>query len=77
MLEFALLGAFAGILGVAAAEAAVWALQFRMFEGAFSWHWQVVLPIPIISAVVLSLFGRWQLRPVLSVSPMLLLRRLE
>jgi putative ABC transport system permease protein len=25
----------------------------------------------------LALFGRWQLRPVLSVSPMLLLRRLE
>jgi len=77
MLEFALLGGFAGILGVAAAEAAVWALQFRMFEGDFSWHWQVVLPIPVISAVVLALFGRWQLRPVLSVSPMLLLRRLE
>ncbi|MGO3693592.1 ABC transporter permease [Marinobacter sp.] len=77
MLEFALLGGFAGVLGVAAAEAAVWALQFRMFEGAFSWHWQVVLPIPVISALVLALFGRWQLRPVLSVSPMLLLRRLE
>ncbi|WP_144821587.1 ABC transporter permease [Marinobacter piscensis] len=77
MLEFALLGGFAGILGVAAAEAAVWALQVRMFDGTFSWHWQVVLPIPAISAVVLALFGRWQLRPVLSVSPMLLLRRLE
>ncbi|WP_417544568.1 ABC transporter permease [Marinobacter sp.] len=77
MLEFALLGGFAGILGVAAAEAAVWALQFRMFEGNFNWHWQVILPIPVISAAVLSLFGRWQLRPVLSVSPMLLLRRLE
>lgn len=77
MLEFALLGGFAGILGVAAAEVAVWALQFRMFEGSFSWHWQVVLPVPILSAVVLALFGRWQLRPVLNVSPMLLLRRLE
>ncbi|MGO1462709.1 MAG: ABC transporter permease [Marinobacter sp.] len=77
MLEFALLGGFAGVLGVAAAEAAVWALQFRMFEGQFSWHWQVVLPIPVMSALVLALFGRWQLRPVLSVSPMLLLRRLE
>jgi len=77
MLEFALLGGFAGLLGVVAAEAAVWALQFRMFEGAFQWHWHVVLPIPLISAVVLALFGRWQLRPVLSVSPMLLLRRLE
>ncbi|MEQ9547379.1 MAG: FtsX-like permease family protein [Marinobacter sp.] len=77
MLEFALLGLFAGLLGVAAAEAAVWALQFRMFEGEFQWHWGIVLPIPLFSAVVLALFGRWQLRPVLSVSPMLLLRRLE
>jgi putative ABC transport system permease protein len=36
-----------------------------------------MLPIPFVSAVLLALFGRWQLRPVLSVSPMLLLRRLE
>ncbi|MDF0752452.1 FtsX-like permease family protein [Marinobacter sp. 71-i] len=77
MLEFALLGFFAGVLGVAAAEGAVWALQFRMFEGEFRWHWQAILPIPLISALVLALFGRWQLKPVLSVSPMLLLRRLE
>ncbi|TGN41884.1 ABC transporter permease [Marinobacter confluentis] len=77
MLEFALLGFFAGILGVIAAEAAVWALQFRVFEGQFQWHWQAILPIPVISALVLALFGRWQLKPVLSVSPMLLLRRLE
>lgn len=77
MLEFALLGLFAGILGVVAAEAAVWALQFRMFEGQFQWHWAVVLPLPVLSAIVLAMFGRWQLRPVLSVSPMLLLRRLE
>jgi putative ABC transport system permease protein len=77
MLEFAFLGFFAGILGVIAAEAAVWALQFRMFQGQFQWHWQAILPIPVISALVLALFGRWQLKPVLSVSPMLLLRRLE
>ena len=77
MLEFALLGFFAGLLGVAAAEAAVWALQFRMFEGEFRWHWQAILPIPLLSALVLAIFGRWQLKPVLTVSPMLLLRRLE
>ncbi|HEY9121300.1 MAG TPA: FtsX-like permease family protein, partial [Marinobacter sp.] len=77
MLEFALLGFFAGILGVAAAEGAVWALQFRMFEGEFRWHWHAILPIPLLSALVLAMFGRWQLKPVLSVSPMLLLRRLE
>ncbi|MDX1633917.1 MAG: FtsX-like permease family protein [Marinobacter sp.] len=77
MLEFALLGLFAGILGVLAAEVAVWALQYRMFQGEFRWHWQIVTVIPLISALVLALLGRWQLRPVLSVSPMLLLRRLE
>ncbi|MBE0486467.1 FtsX-like permease family protein [Marinobacter sp.] len=77
MLEFAILGFFAGILGIIAAEAAVYALQARMFEGNFNWHWQVMLPIPFISALLLALFGRWQLRPVLNVSPMLLLRRLE
>ncbi|MGC8121878.1 ABC transporter permease [Marinobacter sp. VGCF2001] len=77
MLEFALLGFFAGTLGVIAAEGAVYALQAGMFQGTFRWHWQIVLPVPLIAAVLLALFGRWQLRPVLSVSPMLLLRRLE
>ncbi|WP_111496599.1 ABC transporter permease [Marinobacter bohaiensis] len=77
MLEFALLGAFAGILGVVAAEVAVWALQYRMFQGTFQWHWQVVVMLPLVSAAVLAVFGRWQLNPVLRVSPMLLLRRLE
>ncbi|PVY78388.1 putative ABC transport system permease protein [Tamilnaduibacter salinus] len=77
MMEFALLGGLAGLLGVMAAEVAVWALQYRMFEGAFRWHWPVLIAFPVLSAVVLSLFGRWQLRPVLQVSPMLLLRRLE
>lgn len=77
MLEFGLAGLLAGLLGVLAAESAVWALQYRMFGGEFRWHWQVALPIPLISGMVLALLGRWQLRPVLQVSPMLLLRRLE
>ncbi len=77
MLEFGLAGLLAGVLGVLAAEASVWALQYRMFGGTFRWHWQVALPVPLISALVLALLGRWQLGPVLRVSPMLLLRRLE
>lgn len=77
MLEFALIGLVAGILGVLAAEAAVWALQYRMFNGEFRWHWPVLLILPLVSSVLLALLGRWQLRPVLTVSPMLLLRRLE
>src|SRR5690606_10618891 len=77
MIEFAVLGFVAGRLGVIAAEGAVWALQFRMFEAGFRWHWPVVVAIPLVSALVLAVFGRWQLTPVLRVSPMLLLRRLE
>jgi len=38
MLEFAIMGLIAGFLGVVAAELAVWALQFRLFEGSFRLH---------------------------------------
>lgn len=77
VLEFAFIGLTAGILGVLAAEVAVWGLQYRMFEGSFRWHWPVVVLLPIISAGLLAVLGRWQLTPVLKVSPMVLLRRLE
>lgn len=77
MLEFGMAGLLAGVLGVLAAEIAVWVLQQRLFDGGFRWHWPVVVTVPLVSALILSLLGRWQLRPVLSVSPMLLLRRLE
>ena len=77
MLEFGLAGVVAGVLGVMAAEIAVWVLQYRMFGGEFRWHWPLALTIPLVSGLVLALLGRWQLRPVLQVSPMLLLRRLE
>ena len=77
IIEFALIGLLAGVLGLLAAEVAVWALQYRMFEGSFRWHWPVLLSLPLVSAGLLALLGRWQLAPVLSVSPMLLLRKLE
>ena len=62
---------------VLAAELAVWALQYRLFEGSFRLHGWVWAIFPLLSAILLALFGRWQLGPVLNVSPMLLLRRLE
>lgn len=77
MLEFAVLGFFAGLLGVVAAEVVVWALQYRLFEGTFRWHGSLWLTLPFVSAALLALLGRLQLRPVLNVSPMILLRRLE
>lgn len=77
LLEFALLGFFAGLLGVIAAETIVWALQYRLFGGTFRWHGTLWFMLPLISALMLAVFGRLQLRPVLNVSPMILLRRLE
>lgn len=77
VIEFALIGFIAGILGVLAAEVAVWVLQYRMFEGEFRWHSSILISLPLFSAALIALLGRWQLTPVLKVSPMLLLRRLE
>ncbi|EDY87650.1 conserved hypothetical protein [gamma proteobacterium HTCC5015] len=77
LLEFALLGWIAGLLAVIAAEGALYALQYRLFEGDFRWHWPLSLSLPFISAALLALLGRWQLGPVLKVSPMRLLRRLD
>lgn len=77
MLEFAALGAIAGLLGVMAAEVAVWSLQYRLFQGQFVLHGSLWLAVPVLSAALLAMFGRWQLKPVLNVSPMLLMRRLE
>lgn len=75
--EFVFIGLIAGVLGGLAAEAVVWFLQYRLFEGQFRWHPGLMICLPAISAVVLALLGRWQLQPVLKVSPMRLLRRLE
>lgn len=77
MLEFALLGFFAGLFGVVAAELVVWILQYQLFSGSFRWHGTLWLVLPTLSAVVLAIFGRLQLSTVLNVSPMILLRRLE
>ena len=77
MLEFTVLGYCAGLLGVLAAEVIVWALQYRLFQGTFQWHETLWFILPLISALMLALLGRLQLRPVLNVSPMILLRRLE
>lgn len=77
MLEFAMIGFFAGLAGVMAAELAVWGLQYRLFEGQFQLHWPLIVTVPFVSSVLIAAFGKWQLKPVLRVSPMLLLRRLE
>ncbi|AFJ03669.1 hypothetical protein Q7C_2548 [Methylophaga frappieri] len=77
VLEFGILGFLSGVIGVLAAEAVVWLLQYRLFESSFSWHAEFLVIMPIVSGLLLAILGYLQLRPVLMVSPMVLLRRLE
>ena len=77
LLEFALMGLIAGLAGVAAAELVVWALQYRLFSGEFRWHPSVWLWLPPAAAILLALVGAAQLRDVVRVSPMTLLRSLD
>lgn len=77
VIEFALIGLLAGVMGVMAAELVVWILQYRLFEGEFRWHPILIVILPLMTAALLVLLGRWQLQPVLKVSPMRLLRKLE
>lgn len=77
LMEFAILGLLAGLVGVLAAQVVLWGLQYRLFSGAFQWHGGVWLWLPPASAVLLALVGVAQLGTVLRVSPMTLLRRLE
>lgn len=77
LLEFALMGLTAGLIGVGAAELVVWALQYRLFSGEFRWHLSVWLWLPPAAALLLALVGVAQLRDVVRVSPMTLLRSLD
>ena len=77
LIEFALLGLVSGLMGVICAEGIVWALQHRVFDGEFRMHPFLWLVVPVVSALLLAILGRWQLRAVLTVSPMRLLRALE
>jgi len=77
LIEFALLGLMAGLIGVLAAELAVWALQYRLFSGQFQWHLTIWIWLPPAAAILLAAVGVLQVRGVVRVSPMSLLRRLD
>lgn len=75
--EFAMIGVLAGVMGVAAGEMTVWLLKYYLFQGDFGLHPAVWVLTPVLSGLLLALLGFLQLQPVLKVSPMRLLRRLE
>ncbi|NIF23084.1 putative ABC transporter permease subunit YbbP [Candidatus Pantoea multigeneris] len=57
--EFALLGVVAGIAAALGAEAALWALQRKVFDFPWQPDWTLWLALPLCGALLLSLCGGW------------------
>ena len=57
--EFALLGGLAGVAAALGAEAALWALQRKIFDFPWQPDWTLWLALPLCGALLLSLCGGW------------------
>ena len=75
VLEFALLGAFAGVLATSGAEAAAWMVQSRLMDLEPSLHPVVWLAGPVFGAVVCALLGMITCRQVVDTPPAVVLRQ--
>ena len=76
-MEFMLLGLFAGILGVLGAEALLLGLQYFVFDGNISPHYELWLAGPLLGALLIGLLGVLSCRRVVSVPPNVVLREIE
>ena len=57
--EFALLGVVSGVAAALGAEAALWALQRKIFDFPWQPDWTLWLALPLGGALLLSLCGSW------------------
>ncbi|WP_312831139.1 putative ABC transporter permease subunit YbbP [Pantoea eucrina] len=57
--EFALLGVVSGIAAALSAEAALWALQRKIFDFPWQPDWTLWFALPLCGALLLSLCGGW------------------
>lgn len=57
--EFALLGVVSGVAAALGAEAALWALQRKIFDFPWQPDWTLWLALPLSGALLLSLCGGW------------------
>ncbi|MCC4831533.1 FtsX-like permease family protein [Shewanella sp. 10N.7] len=67
-LEFALLGAIAGILAVIVAEFALYMLKTQVFELVVYMHWPWWGIAPLAGAAVVAFLGMWRCRQLLNQS---------
>jgi putative ABC transport system permease protein len=74
--EFLLLGALAGIIAVAGAEAICWVLYQRLFELKYPWHLSYWFWLPLGSAIMIALLANRNLVQVIKQPPLVILRKL-
>lgn len=77
VIEFALLGAFAGTLAAAGAEGAAWIVQTRLMEMEFRAHAVAWLAGPLLGALLSALLGLINCRTVVSTPPLGVLRAVD
>ena len=74
VLEFALLGAFAGLLASAGAETAAWLVETRLMDLEPRLHPVAWFAGPVFGAVVCAALGMWSCRRVVNTPPVAVLR---
>jgi len=75
LIEFASIGALAGIIATVGAEASLYYLQEEVFEQEFNLHYWVWLAGPLLGMVLIAGLGMNSTRQVVSTSPLNVLRR--
>ncbi|GAB5499343.1 MAG: ABC transporter permease [Pseudohongiellaceae bacterium] len=75
LIEFAFIGAVAGVIATIGAEASLAYLQEEVFKQDFSFHYWVWLVGPVAGMVLIGLLGLASTRQVVSISPLNVLRR--
>lgn len=75
LIEFASIGALAGIVATIGAEASLYYLQEQVFEQEFHFHYWVWLSGPLLGMVIIAGLGLNSTREVVNTSPLNVLRR--
>lgn len=75
LIEFASIGALAGIIATIGAEASLYYLQEEVFEQEFNMHYWVWIAGPLIGMLLIAGLGMNSTRQVVSTSPLNVLRR--
>ena len=74
-IEFASIGAIAGVIATLGAEGSLYYLQEQVFEQDFNFHYWVWLAGPMLGMLIIAGLGVYSTQQVVSISPLNVLRR--